>query len=449
MKSSIRLLWAIVVTSFLCVAAKAQTTFFDNTFLIPDFAGEEDTEFADFFPTTHAYTDWDDPFNTPVPENVNQPDPDDPNNFSDNLDAVLAQTGTDTAFKTSSGGIYSFAESLGFTIYDDPGYNPGQVVLQVGSIGSLPDAESAFLYYRETPGGAISTAMPYTNIGFLTDNGSGFTQGIMAWEWDLSGLNVAEYYITFGATGTSMSFQRALLDTQSDFDAELANAVFLSTNGHFESVGGTTHSLVGGNAQISYETGDSVQLQATENADWTFLRWSGDTESTDAMTAITMPAGNFTAQAIYAPENYAAWREDQVQPGFIGGNPLVNGEPDVDPNLNGLTNTLEYALGGSPEGAIDLSTILPQSGSTVDGRFVTLSYRRQPVATDLTYRVLISSDLVTWNYNGDGGGPYYTESISTEFDEDGMQAVIVTDLTDLDTLSPASMRFMRLEVILN
>ncbi|WOO42644.1 InlB B-repeat-containing protein [Rubellicoccus peritrichatus] len=449
MKFRLKFLQVFVVSIFSFSVAQAQTTFFDNTFIEPGFAGGTDTEFADFYPTTYAYTEWDDPFNTPVPDDVNQPDPDDPNNFSDNLDAVLVQNGTSTAFKTSSGGIYSFAESLRFTIYDDPGYNPGQVILQVGSIGSLPDSESAFLYYRETPGGAISEAIPYTNIGFLTDTGSGFTQGLMAWEWDLSGLNVAEYYITFGATGTSMSFQRAMLDTQAGFDAELANAVFLSTNGGFENVGGVTHSLSGGNAQISYDAGQSVELQATANTDWTFLRWSGATESTSATTTVTMPDGNLSATAIFAPQNYAAWSEDAIRPGQFGGNPLVNGVSGADPNFNGLINVLEYALGGSPENNDDLSMVVPQSDITADGRFVTLSYRRQPVATDLTYRVLVSSDLVTWNYNGDGGGPYYSESISTTYDEDGMQTVTVTDLTDLDTLSPSRIRLMRLEVILN
>ncbi len=61
-----------------------------------------------------------------------------------------------------------------------------------------------------------------------------------------------------------------------------------------------------------------------------------------------------------------------------------------------------------------------------------IRYRRRAGATDLTYRIQISADLVTWRDNNSPGGPHTVEVSATPADE-GMEWVMVrgTIATDL------------------
>ncbi|QYY34396.1 hypothetical protein [Ruficoccus sp. ZRK36] len=432
---------------------QGQTDFFWYNAIVPAFDGEPNSEFAQFDRVQYAYTSWEDPFNTSAPTEVNTPTPAsiNPSTLTTNEDAVLAQIGTDTAFITSHPGIYSFSESMSFIVYDNPAYSPGQVIFQVNTVGSLPDQE-AFIYFRETEGGPLVGPIPYTHIGFLTggDPNSGDGQGIMAWEWDLSGYDVAEYYITFGSSGTSMSLWWATLDTWDGFSAELSNAIFPKTNTNFATgaVGSVEHELSGGGGpRITYEPGDEVVLTAVAEDGWVFVRWTGDVNSTSSSIVTTID-GNLDVKAIFAPQTYDKWKENIILPAFTGSNPVVNGARDADPNRNGLVNILEYAFGGTPE-EISTPEAFPVAGVTEDGKHLTLTYRQQPEATDLTYHAMVSNDLESWNYNGDGSEQTYTSiDISPSINEDGTQTVIVTDLTDLSTLPAGTNRQMRLQVIL-
>jgi parallel beta-helix repeat protein len=110
--------------------------------------------------------------------------------------------------------------------------------------------------------------------------------------------------------------------------------------------------------------------------------------------------------------------------------------PNADPNGNGVSNLLEYALGLDP-----LSTTpptLPVVGwdtTTPDGPWLTFTYRRNKSAMDLTYVVQTSTDLVTWT----SILPNTTSVISTDASSDLLRIAIQT--------SPAeSKRFLRLSV---
>ncbi len=438
---------ALGVLSFSLIATGlyGETQFFRENYIIPAFDGLPNSEFAQFDSLQEAYTEWENPFYTPVPEDVNTPTAE---SHSTNGDAVLAQIGTDTAwYIQSSGGIYSFSEPTSFLVYDDPAYSPGQVVFQVNTVGSLPDKE-AVIYLRETEGGPVIGPIAYTHIGFLTSNDG---QGIMAWEWDLSAYDVVEYYIEFGSTSESMSLWWATLDTWDGFSAELSNAIFPKTNTNFATgaVGSVEHELSGGGGpRITYEPGDEVVLTAVAEPGWVFVRWTGDVDSTNPSVVTTID-GNLDVKAVFAPQTYDKWKDNIILPSFTGSDPEVNGKPDADPNQNGLINLLEYAFGGTPEEMSDPAAF-PQAGISEDGKHLTLTYRRQPVATDLEYRVVVSNDMETWNSNGDGSGQTYTtEDISPTINEDGTQTVIVTDMTDLNTLPEGTVRQMRLQITLD
>ena len=348
-----------------------------------------------------------------------------------------------------------FTEPTSYIVYDAPAYSPGQVVFQVNTVGTLPDHD-AVLYYRETPGGELFGPIPYTNIGFMmgAEAGDDYNQGIMAWEWDLSAYTVAEYYIDFGSSSASMSLWWANLHTWDDFSAELANALFLVAKSNYGTAGEVrSYDPDDGNANLSYEDGDEVAITAEAKEGWAFVCWTGDIYSENATTAITVN-GNMDVTAVFAPKNYDTWAKDAIQPNSMReegdeGDFASNSASTADPNRNGLNNILEYAFGGTPEFVSDPDA-LPVPGLSEDGKHLTLTYRRQPKATDLEYRVVVSSDMETWIYNGDGTAVTYTsEDISTTYNEDGTQTVVVTDQTDLSTLPEGSVRQMRLQIILN
>ena len=121
----------------------------------------------------------------------------------------------------------------------------------------------------------------------------------------------------------------------------------------------------------------------------------------------------------------ANWRASRVAGGTPGGDDRTTfaswaaahgvSSPAADDDGDGLSNWLEYALGGDPR-AND-ATILPQAriesltvaGVTAD--YLTITFTREIAAEDAVYHVESSSDLAAWNetpvrvrslFNGDG-----------------------------------------------
>ena len=72
-------------------------------------------------------------------------------------------------------------------------------------------------------------------------------------------------------------------------------------------------------------------------------------------------------------------------------NPLVSGDM-ADPNSNGISNLLEYAMGADPKSLS--STSLPTS--QIESGFVCLTYRRANGASDVSLVVEETTNLVSW-----------------------------------------------------
>lgn len=360
---------------------------------------------------------------------------------ADNTDARLFQTGTDTAFITSSQGIYSFAEPLEFTIYDQPAYETDSVLLQTSSLGALPDLDSARLFYRETAGGTLFEADSPAGNGFLSDGSDAFAM----WEWDLSSDTVFDYFIQFDSVGTSMSLQEVQLDT---FDQEtdfLGVALITETNSNFTIVGTIEHNRPGeSEPSPSYEEGDTVEVHAVpeDGAGHVFVGWEGSVTGSNPSTSFVV-SGQPQVRAVFAPRDYDSWKFNQINDNIF--DPPASERDDLDANPDGdaFDNLMEYALGGLPEFP-DAAEIRPRIETAGNGelRFV---YRRQMEATDLTYRVQVSTDLTDWNYNGDGSGQTYTEEIGDPaFNGNGTETVTVRPLRQP---APGQPVFLRLEVI--
>lgn len=88
-------------------------------------------------------------------------------------------------------------------------------------------------------------------------------------------------------------------------------------------------------------------------------------------------------------ETFASWISSQ---GYSGTNALAASDPDGD----GVNNLLEYGLSLDPKNR----ALKGIPSSDLNGNNFTLSYRKDPSKTDLTYRVEWSTDLKTWSTVG-------------------------------------------------
>jgi parallel beta-helix repeat protein len=116
----------------------------------------------------------------------------------------------------------------------------------------------------------------------------------------------------------------------------------------------------------------------------------------------------------------------------------------ADPNANGSSNLLDYALGQNP--LAPASPILPVSGydgTTPNGPWVTLTYRHNKTATDLTYETWSSPDLTNWTLQSMDGSTVVTETIHPDVDGDGATELWRTRIK----LGPTeTKRFLRLQI---
>jgi hypothetical protein len=164
------------------------------------------------------------------------------------------------------------------------------------------------------------------------------------------------------------------------------------------------------------------------------------TAAATGTTAVTIKAINATGTGsatltLVAQNPYITWRSTYFTPTEIG-IPSISGDA-ADPNHNGISNLMEYALGLNPR-STGIVTGRPVRSSS--GGYLTLSFNRQKVATDITYRVEATNDLTAawseiWSSSAHayGGGANPSELVT------------VTDTT-LMSASPTHRRFLRLKI---
>lgn len=106
---------------------------------------------------------------------------------------------------------------------------------------------------------------------------------------------------------------------------------------------------------------------------------SGSSNDTDEGTYA------WTVQGTATLAGFAGW---VAQRGLAGGDAAASADPDKD----GISNLIEYALGGSP--TVRSASVLPQVA--VENGNLTMTYRKNKAAGDLAYTVQSSTDLTTW-----------------------------------------------------
>ncbi len=92
------------------------------------------------------------------------------------------------------------------------------------------------------------------------------------------------------------------------------------------------------------------------------------------------------------PAPIEAWRQSYFGPGATDSGPAANG---ADPDTDGLTNLDEYGLGSSP--LVAGTAFAPIAGRS--GDFLTLTFPRNPAATDITLLVETSSTLAAGSWS--------------------------------------------------
>lgn len=126
--------------------------------------------------------------------------------------------------------------------------------------------------------------------------------------------------------------------------------------------------------------------------------------------------------------------------------PVISSD-DADPDNDGLSNLIEYALGDDPKEPSAVS----RPAAAFDGAHLSFLFKRLPARTDLIYEVIAADDLSgTWTViaRSVGGAPFLdvdggTESIAEVGSE--VVSVSVVDATPI-SMQPSG-RFMRLRIV--
>lgn len=131
--------------------------------------------------------------------------------------AVLTQSNP-AAFLTGSGNIYNPSSINSFTLTDSTAFTLGTVVLQTRTVGSELDYTSVTLSYTDGSGAHSLLSLPRLELDRVAVPGLGANVSSL-WQWDLTGLGVNSYTVSFNAAESSLSFDSLTLDTWNQFAA--------------------------------------------------------------------------------------------------------------------------------------------------------------------------------------------------------------------------------------
>jgi hypothetical protein len=125
------------------------------------------------------------------------------------------------------------------------------------------------------------------------------------------------------------------------------------------------------------------------------------------VTLTLVPSANFTgtslsnATIVILDRPINVWRRASFTPAELA-DPSISGD-QADPDHDGLSNLMEYALGLPPKNP----TTTNRPYASVTTGYLTLTYTRAKAATDVSVVVEQSNDLVTWH-----SGTNYVQQIS-------------------------------------
>ncbi len=285
------------------------------------------------------YSQWDYFF---VPYTTDPENPDDTNHPDTEAASMptLSQTLDPAAIRTGGFNIYSITGAIGFLVNNDTSGTIGtlgSVVFQFETLGTLIDYSTLLLNYD---GGTIAPVNMISENRFISGGFGGLTNRV-AVQWDLTGLNINDYSITFQSLGSHTSFSTAILDTANSFSEIVPSARAWEGGGGNNNWSTAanwaddTMTTPGGNVTFGPATGSSVNLDSnrevgllTINQEGTFALTRTNSSTLSINTGITA--------------NPAAPSEMEISaPIFMGGHNIMN----IGENA---TLTLSGTISGAP-----------------------------------------------------------------------------------------------------
>ena len=258
---------------------------------------------------------------------------------------------------------------------------------------------------------------------------------VINYQWRLGGSSISHAtsasYSIFGVQSTdagtydllasnaagSATSQPASLTVKSGYDI---------TTSSLPAAGGTT------SGSGNYASAAAVSVIASAASGYQFQSWTegGAVVSTSATYNFTASADRALV-ANFQQLPHAAWKSQWFNAAELA-DPTVSGD-NADPDGDGLSNLVEYALGLNPR--------VPNSPavlhSAIENGSLTVTYVRSRAATDVTIIIEDSADLLTW-----ASGSGVTTDPVVIADDGTNQTVKVSDVLSNST----AQRFLRLRV---
>lgn len=368
-------------------------------------------------------------------------------NTSNNSTAVFVQTGTSTAFVTSSRAIYSFAEPTSFEVrYTPQSANPvNNIIFQTQTGGIRLELDDILLRYTASDN---STFLLTPHFKALDDPQSGgFSERLMSgFQWNTEGLDIGTFELVFAAAEGSMPIWEAQLDVVegSPFVQELGYVMIpiSAPKLRFGAPGAIDKGQAPGEESRFHLPGETLELSGLPEFGFAHAGWIYNQQVIASdMLNLTVGNADFEVTAIFAPADFETWREYF----FFHANGLTGQAADnlneqfsglaADPDGDGQDNFTEYVFGGDPYTADNDRTQPSVSIVEYEGKmYPAITFQRwaiDEILTDLEYFIEYSTDLASWNGT--------TTPHSTELQADGTQLVIYRGNTPVSS-SPGFLR---------
>ena len=196
--------------------------------------------------------------------------------------------------------------------------------------------------------------------------------------------------------------------------------------------GGTLHAYDATN--VAHELWNSQQI-AARDALGIYTKFCAPTIANGKVYVATCSSNLMVYGLLATP--YQVWRQQNFTSAQLT-NSAISGDTAA-PAGDGIPNLMKYAFDLNPfvagAGGLPVATVQNVSGSN----YLAISYTRVLFATDISYTVQVSDDLVTWN-----SGPAFTAQLGLPIDNgDGTQTITVQDLVPVDS---ATKRFIRIRI---
>ena len=155
----------------------------------------------------------------------------------------------------------------------------------------------------------------------------------------------------------------------------------------------------------------------------------------DSATAAATQALSIQAQNI----PYSTWTAQHFTAAEQA-NPAISG-PDADPNGDGLSNFLSFALNRDPKiaGPNPALPVSIQKDGVTGGSYLTLTYTRRKAPSGISYYVGASGDMLAWFEDS-----AHVQQVQVTDDGNGLSETVLTRAVPM--LSSTNQQFLRLRV---